>query len=240
MPNELSVPPIYRLHVLAPIQNAAALAREKAAEGDDPASLYWCGRSDRLSCAVVLAPELALREAAQMLFVGQLGLGDALASSLPPLMDVSFALPNAILLDRAVLGRSQLFGPPKRKPEAIPEWFVLAAEVAVTGTPANNEAGGLPVDTTLENDNCGAVTANGLIGAFARNLLTWIDRWQRDGFEPVRSAWLHRAHQHDKALTLPFEGGTISGTFTDLTPDGDIVVETGAGEEKVPAWQLLS
>ncbi len=240
MREQANVPPIFRLHELAPHEDAAARARAKAAEGADPASLYWCARPDRLSCAVVLAPEQKLREAAQMLFIGQLGLGDALASSLPPMMDVGFAMPDEILLDRAVVGRTQLFGPPGQDPEAVPDWLVLAVEVAVSGIPANNSAGGKPVETTLENDDCGAVTAAGLLGAFARHLLSWIDRWQRDGFAPVRTAWLHRGHQHSRALDLPLGGGTISGTFSDLTVDGDIVVETAAGAETVPAWRLLA
>ncbi len=240
MREQVNVPPIFRLHVLAPHQDAIAEARAKAAEGVEPASLYWCGRPDRLSCAVVLEPEQKLREAAQMLFIGQLGLGDALASSLPPLMVVSFVFPDEILLDRAVVGRAQLFGPPGRDPEAVPDWLVLAAEVAVKGIPDDNSAGGKAVATTLENDNCGDVTASGLVGAFARHLLAWIDRWQRDGFAPVRTAWLPRGHQHDRALNLSLDSGTISGTFSDLREDGDIVIETGAGEEVVPAWRLVS
>lgn len=240
MNEHVNVPPIFRLHVLAPQEDAGAYARVKASEGVPPASLYWCGRTDRLSCAVVLEPEQSLAEAAQMLFIGQLGLGDALASALPPLMDVGLALPDEIRLDRAVVGRSQLFGPPGMKPKAVPDWLVLAAEVAVTGFPADNSAGGKPVETTLENDNCGAVSASGLVGAFARHLLTWIDRWQRDGFAPVRSAWLHRGHQHDKALSLPLDGGTISGIFSDLGEQGDIIVETGAGTETIAAWRLVN
>jgi BirA family transcriptional regulator, biotin operon repressor / biotin---[acetyl-CoA-carboxylase] ligase len=239
MPEQVNVPPIFRLHVLAPHEDAIALARAKAVEGVPPASLYWCGRPDRLSCAIVLEPEQALREAAQMVFIGQLGLGDALSSALPPLMDVGLALPDEIVLDRAVVGRVQLFAPPGQGPEAVPDWLVLAAEVAVSGFPADNSAGGKPVETTLEHDNCGAVSSTGLVGAFARHLLSWIDRWQRDGFDPVRTAWLHRGHQHDQALDLSLEGGAIAGTFSDLSEEGDIIIDTAAGKEAVPAWRLL-
>lgn len=240
MPEQVNVPPIFRLHVLAPHEDASAQARAKAAQGVPPASLYWCGRPDRLSCALVLEPEQTLREAAQMLFIGQLGLGDALASSLPPLMVVGFGLPDEILLDRAVVGRVQLFCPPGAKPKAVPDWLVLAAEVAVSGFPANNSAGGKPVETTLEHDDCSGVSAAGLVGAFARHLLSWIDRWQRDGFAPVRSAWLPRGRQRGEAVELPLAGRTISGTFSDISDEGDIIMETGAGAETVPAWRLLS
>lgn len=240
MSEQANVPPIFRLHELAPHQDAGALARAEAAAGADPASLYWCTRPDRLSCALVLAPEETLGEAAQMLFVGQLGLGDALSASLPPLMVVGFGLPDEVLLDRSVLGRVQVFGPKGLDQEAVPDWLVLAAEVAVSGVPANNSAGGKPVQTTLENDDCGAVSAAGLLGAFARHLLSWIDRWQRDGFAPVRTAWLHRGLQPGEALTLPLAGGAMAGNFSDLSQDGDIIIETGAGAETVPAWRLLS
>jgi hypothetical protein len=239
MPEQANVPPIFRLHELAPHEDAAEQARAKAAAGADPASLYWCARPDRLSCALVLAPEQKLGEAAQMLFIGQLGLGDALSSSLPPLMVVGFGLPDEILLDRSVLGRVQLFGPKGLDEGALPDWLVLAAEVAVSGAPADNSAGGKPVETTLEKDDCGDVTAARLLGAFARHLLSWIDRWQRDGFAPVRTAWLHRGHQPGRALALPLAGGTIDGTFSDLNEDGGIVIETTAGQEVVPAWRLL-
>lgn len=239
MPEQVNVPPIFRLHVLAPHDEAGAHARAKAAEGVPPASLYWCGRPDRLSCAVVLEPEQPLSEAALMLFIGQLALGEALSSALPPLMDVGLSLPDEVRLDRAVVGRTQLFVPPGVKPNKVPDWLVLAAEVAVTGLPGENSAGGKPVETTLENDNCGAVSATGLVGTFARHLLTWIDRWQRDGFAPVRLAWLHRGHQHDQSLSLPLDGGTISGAFSDLNEQGDIIIETGAGLETIPAWKLL-
>ncbi len=240
MSEQVNVPPIFRLHVLAPHEDAIVRARAMAAEGAPPASLYWCGRPDRLSCAVVLEPEQTLRKAAQMVFIGQLGLGDALSSALPPLMEIGFVLPDKIVLDRAVVGRAQLFSPPGLGPEAVPDWLVLAAEIAVSGFPADNSAGGEPVETTLEHDNCGAVSASGLVGAFARHLLTWIDRWQRDGFAPVRTAWLHRAQQHDQALDLLLEDGAITGEFSELSEDGDVIIETATGKEAIPAWRLLS
>ncbi|MHA1537994.1 MAG: biotin/lipoate--protein ligase family protein [Alphaproteobacteria bacterium] len=240
MSEQVNVPPIFRLQVLAPHEDAGAMARAQAARGAPPASLYWCKRPDRLSCALVLAPEHKLGEAAQMLFIGQLGLGDALASVLPPMMDVGFALPEEILLDRAVVGRTRLFAPQPKQPDAVPDWLVLAGEVAVKGATGNNLAGGKPVETTLENDNCGAVSAAGLLGAFARHLLGWIDRWQRDGFAPVRTAWRHRAHQHGRALALDLDGGAVSGDFKDITEDGGIVFETAGGESTVPVWRVLN
>ena len=64
-----------------------------------------------------------------------------------------------------------------------------------------------------------------LIAGFER----WRLRWLRDGFGPVRDAWLARAHGLGERCEARLARETVSGTFADLGPDGSLRLDLDDG-----------
>ena len=54
-------------------------------------------------------------------------------------------------------------------------------------------------------------------------------RWLRDGFGPVRDAWLARAHGLGERCEARLEGETVRGVFADLAPDGSLRMDLDNG-----------
>jgi BirA family biotin operon repressor/biotin-[acetyl-CoA-carboxylase] ligase len=97
-----------------------------------------------------------------------------------------------------------------------------------------------------------ALTVEALFDALVVSFAAWRERWQREGFDAVRAAWLARAaglglparvRQGDGELTGVFGGLAPDGALILHTPDGDRIVAAGdfedtgtAGSRPAPAW----
>jgi len=239
MSNVPEAPPIYRPVMLPEAADAGTEASAAAAAGADPATLFWVDRGDRAQCAVVLSPEQPLHQAAQMTVVGMTALGDALGAILPPMVVVGCRLPGAMLLNDAKLGVVQVIAPAQCAADVVPNWLVVAIDIGVTRfAEGSDKAADLSV-TTFEDESCMGITVGATTGAFARYLLTWIDRWQTDGFDPVRTSWTTRGDPVGQEIELQLPGRACSGRFTGLSDAGDVLIEGENDKSRIAAADLL-
>ena len=58
------------------------------------------------------------------------------------------------------------------------------------------------------------------------NLMTWFQRLEQDGFEPLRNAWLEQAHGLGQTIKVNDQ----TGTFTGLGPDGALCLRQPDGK----------
>jgi len=239
MSNVPDTPPLFRTVPLAADDNVVREAVRAAAAGADPVTLFWADRGDRAQCAVTLSPHVPLREAAQMVHVGMTALGDALGAILPPLLVVSFRLPTTVLLNEAAVGRLRVCRPAGCDPEEVPDWLVLAIDIGITRFAEGSAAAADLTLTTFEDEGCAGITTGETNGAFARYLLTWIARWQKDGFGPVRTGWRAYAKMPDREIALQVNGEDIAGRFLGLSDTGDILLSAPEGERAISVVDLL-
>jgi biotin-(acetyl-CoA carboxylase) ligase len=87
--------------------------------------------------------------------------------------------------------------------------------------------------TSLRDDGCVDLTVAELLEAFSRHFLTWINRWQDDGFEPVRAMWLCHAPDHGETIEIEVEGKQVSGVFEGIDDDGALVLGQGEATRRV-------
>jgi BirA family biotin operon repressor/biotin-[acetyl-CoA-carboxylase] ligase len=239
MTNKPDPPPIYRPAPLAAEADAVLEAARAAAAGADPATLFWVDRSDRAQCAIILSPDEPLRTTAQMVHVGMTALGDALGAVLPPLVVVGFRPPTTILLNDALLGGLRICYPAGCGTEEVPAWLVLAIDIGVTRFAEGSAEAADLTRTTFEDEGCVGIATGEVTSAFARYLLAWIDRWQKDGFGPVRTGWRAHAKMQDAEVTLRIGGTELAGRFLGLSDAGDIRLQAAEGERTIAAVDLL-
>ena len=222
-----------RDEALEPDQPLLDVASRRAVEGETPGRLFWIRSEDLASAAVILAPELPLRDAAQGLYVTALALGDALGSLIPSLVEVSFTWPTGLCLNGAQAGRVMLRASENLDPEDEPDWMVVGFSLAVGPATGPTEPGEAPQQTTLYEEGCGGITSQQIVERFGRHFLTWINRWQDDGFEPVRQAWQFRGPEIGEASGLAQESQTRDGRFDGLDEDGNLCLRVGDEVETV-------
>jgi BirA family biotin operon repressor/biotin-[acetyl-CoA-carboxylase] ligase len=102
--------------------------------------------------------------------------------------------------------------------------------------------------TTLADEGCGDVATIDLLEAFSRHFLSWINRWQEQGAEPVRKAWLARATGLGKRIEVRLGDQVHVGTFEGLTETGALrLIRDGVAQTiplneamRVATWSILS
>ena len=57
--------------------------------------------------------------------------------------------------------------------------------------------------------------------------------WEADGFAPIRSAWLARAHPIGTQLRVREHDGTFTGRFAGLDEDGALLLDTAGGRRRI-------
>jgi biotin-(acetyl-CoA carboxylase) ligase len=185
----LDLPPPFRLVVLREVGDAFAHARAHAEELG-AGTLVFVGRFDLAEFAVVLEPDEPLASARLAFYAGMVALGDALAALAPPEKPISFAWPDAIYIDRGLIGGGQLAWPDRAKENEPPDWLVFGA--AIRTVSVNNDAGLYPLATALEDEGFGDVGSERLVEGFSRHLMVAIDRWRESGFAAIAQDYLSR------------------------------------------------
>ncbi len=233
------LPPAYRLVALDRVDSSNDEAKRLANEGAEDGTLVWAreqrngrGRQGRgwasppgnLYVSLVLRPECTPAEAAQLSFVAALGVGEAVGSVAPPLIEVHYKWPNDVLFN----GRkgAGILLESRTADERRLDWLVLGVGVNVTSFP---EDAAFPATSLSYEGAPPDISEVDLLEAFARHFLSWVNRWLVDGFAPVRRAWLHHAHGLGEAIEVRLPRETLNGTFRDLDKSGALVLELPDG-----------
>lgn len=233
------LPPIFRLVPVTAGRNPETRARELAEEGADPATIVCADRADRLDCSVVLDPGMPMAEARLVVYVGMLGLGDALGAVVPPGIDVTYRWPNVIEANLGPAARIDLHAPGARSAARTPPWMTLRA-VAALSTAVDGDPDAPVFETTIADEGGPEVTVVGLLESFSRHFLTWMSRWQEDGFDPVRAMWLRHAPSHGEKIRLAVGKRRSSGLFRDIGDDGAMILEGPRSTRAIPLASMLS
>ena len=241
-----TLPPLLRPIAVAPDWHPFERCLGLAAEGAAAGTLLWRIGEDACEGAVVLAPEQPREPSLPIVLIAMLGLGDALGAMVPPMVAVTFGWPDRIEVNRGVIGGVRFACAATATAEAVPDWLVIGFGIAMRG---RRTAGTTPARfrrTTLADEDCGEVMALDLLEGFGRHFLSWINRWQEEGVEPVQRAWLSRATGLGKRIEVPVGDQVRAGTFEGLSETGalrlvrDGVAQTIALDEaiRVPTWSL--
>ena len=224
---------------LEPDADVGAETRRRADAGADPGTILCAAREDVLDCAVVLHPEVPLGQAKLALFVGALGLGAGLGVVAPPMLEVTYHWPNRIDAIMGSFAEIDLILPEVAGPESVPDWMAVRVTAVIGPLPVDGMRQGFP-RTSLRDDGCVDLTVDELLEAFSRHFLTWINRWQDDGFEPVRALWLRHAADQGETIEIEVGGKQVSGVFQGIDDDGALVLGQGGSTRRIALDAVLA
>ncbi len=238
MTGDLGLPPAYRLVALETVGSTNDEAKRLARAGAEDGTIVWAkaqtegrGRSGRtwrslpgnLYASLVLRPECTPAEAGQLSFVAALGAGGALASLMPPLVELKYKWPNDLLINGRKVGGILLETESTGRDRL--DWVVLGIGINVANHPDDTET---PA-TSLHAEGDTDITVEATLSAFARYFLNWVNRWLDDGFEPVRQAWRRDAKGIGEPIRVRLPDRELHGTFVDIATDGALLLRTADG-----------
>ncbi len=207
----LNLPPPFRLVVLREVGDAFAHACAHAGELG-AGTLVFVGRFDLAEAAVVLEPEQPLATARLAFYAGMVALGDALAAGAPPEKPIAIDWPDAIQIDRGLVGGGRLAWPDGCDETAVPAWLVFGAMIR-TVSPLGAEMALHPLATALAEEGFDDASAEALTERFARHLMVAIDRWQESGFAPIAREYRSKLSRAGPAKH-------------DIVDNGDLLIST--------------
>ena len=182
----------------------------------------WCMRTNRrpaapcgdrfsppgnLYLSIVLRLNLPAARSVEIGFVAALAVADAIDAMLPARVRATLKWPNDVLVNDGKIAGILL--------EHAGDALILGIGVNVL-----QEPGRVPykVSTIV---GCGGLAAvDDTRSRLLKALASWLDIWQQGGFEPVRTAWLARAHPPGSPIRVGVSDRSIVGRFADLADDG--------------------
>lgn len=208
-------PPFLR-GIAATEPRVAAVAEAQA--GCEGGTVFWRA-GDVLEAAIVLAPDVPLTRAAQMLPLTTVALRDALGAIGPAELPVHLTWDGRLMVNGAEAGRVRLISPPTET-EAIPDWLV--AHFTLRFFPDGSTG------TALLDEGCGEVEPVVLLESWSRHLLHRLADWEEGPrnlhAEMMAASWELEAKEAD-FLGLSEDLGRLrrDGESTRLDPLTDLL-----------------
>lgn len=116
-------------------------------------------------------------------------------------------------------------------------WAALAFGVNLAGAPKAIEQPTISLREALAPDVETPAPLE-FFAALRPRLETWATRLSTEGFEPLRQAWLARAHGLGQTARVLQGAEPITGQFSGLSPRGELELETQTGRRLISAGDV--
>jgi BirA family biotin operon repressor/biotin-[acetyl-CoA-carboxylase] ligase len=175
----------------------------------------WISESGNLFATLLMPVTTSL--SAQLGFVAGVAAADTIAAHAPG-ADVALKWPNDVLLDGKKVAGILLEG--------------LGKDSLAIGIGIN--LAHYPLGTDIPSISIAGVSGNspdfdGFLLRLARAMTAWYEIWLRQGFQPVRKAWLSRASGLGHPIRARLADSEREGVFEDLDADGALLLRDAAG-----------
>ncbi|MEJ0016865.1 MAG: biotin--[acetyl-CoA-carboxylase] ligase [Acetobacteraceae bacterium] len=185
----------------------------------------WLSPPGNLYLSIVLRPDVAATRSMELGFVAALAVADAVDALLPPTVRARLKWPNDVLANDGKIAGILV----ERSGDAL----ILGIGINVLEAP---DGVAYPVSTIA---GCGGLaTIEGARERVLAALAAWLAVWQQDGFAPVRTAWLARAHPPGRALSVRLADGFIDGHFAGIDTDGALLLDAPQGRARIVAGEV--
>lgn len=225
------LPPVFQCKFVPAGTSPYTAAIEQADADGEPGQFLVAMREDQVDCAVTLAPEGSRLDAYRIVYLAAVAIGDALGAIVPPAVEVQFGWPDRILVNGAIAGGVRLTVSSQNIEVAEdashsdePAWAVLGLTLQVAMDAMDISPGQDRERTSLHDEGCGELGTRDILESFSRHLLYWINKYQDEGFTPVRKHWLARTPGDSAAQVIQVAGQRYDITRLNIDDGGNVLV----------------
>ena len=191
----------------------------------------WASLPGNFSATLLIRPRGSPSAAALRSFVAALALRDALvaATRRPDLFALKW--PNDVLLAERKLAGILL----EASGGALAIGF--GVNLAAAPKPADVEPGAVPPVALAEATGV-RIDPEGFLDLLAPAFGHWEERLTREGFAPLREAWLAHAARLGEPIMARLPGCVMTGAFARIDETGALVLGTASGRIALPAAEI--
>jgi biotin-(acetyl-CoA carboxylase) ligase len=228
-PRDPVFPPLLTGHaVRMPLRPFAEASRRAAAGKLGAADVVWGRNRARADMAIVLEPEVPLRQALQMKPVMMVAVIDCLAALLPPHSAVLVRWPDKILVNLGEVGRIELAAAAAGA-EEVPAWLVVGASIAIEHTDRGHEPGEMADLTALQEEGGRHLTRNTVLESLAAYFLSWLNTWTDAGLRPVHDHLIGRIEGYEEPADIGEGSARVRGRVLGLDDELNLLVKPDDG-----------
>jgi len=183
----------------------------------------WVSRAGNLSATLLLPNATDPSQSALHGFAASLAIADTLATY-DAVLPVTLKWPNDVLVGGAKISGLLI----EREPEAllIGIGINLVSNPADTPYPATHLLDIMRPEI-LDKAEPPFTGAEAILSLLSSHVMRRIETLREQGFDPIRKDWLARAHHLGKTVVV----NGLTGTFTNLAPDGALCLTLPDGTE---------
>jgi BirA family biotin operon repressor/biotin-[acetyl-CoA-carboxylase] ligase len=190
----------------------------------------WAMAPGNFAATLLLRPD---RAPAQRSFVAALALFDALGAATGRLGILGLKWPNDVLLSGGKVAGILLEGATNG---ALA--IGIGVNLAEAPDPSDLEPGAAPPASLAASAGV-CPTPEEFLDLLAPAYADWEARFRREGFAPIREAWLARATGIGEAIVARLPNTRVTGRFETVDPQGSLVVATPEGRVVLPAADVF-
>lgn len=192
----------------------------------------WQSPAGNMYLSVLLRPSISIAEAAHWSFVSALAVADAIRSYLPDPSLLSLKWPNDVLLAGAKVAGILLETGVSARREL--DWICVGIGVNIATAPNLPERPTACVAQYIANPPT--------VQAFTEVLLGQLGFWHscrlREGFAPIRAAWLASGPALGTPMTHRHHGGLWTGEFAGLSPEGALMLASHGQVKNIVSGEI--
>jgi BirA family biotin operon repressor/biotin-[acetyl-CoA-carboxylase] ligase len=186
----------------------------------------WYSPPGNLYLSVLLRLELLPERGPELSFVTALTVADAVDALLPKQSKSMLKWPNDVLVNDGKIAGILV--------ESVEGAQIIGIGLNVLEAPRN-----APYKTSTLVGSGGIATVDGARDILLDSLAKHLDAWTEHGFEPIRAAWLVRAHPVGTPLRASIGGKTEEGLFAGLDVDGALLLDTPEGRKRIVVADVI-
>ena len=192
----------------------------------------WQSLRGNLFASLLCRPEKSASRCAQLSFVTALAVTDMLAHYAPS-ANIRLKWPNDVLADgRKIAGI--LLESESRTGGGL-NWLVIGVGVNLKAYPLGTEIPAISLADLGIAPPPAAEAMGHLVTAFAK----WYEVWRKDGFAPLREAWLARSTGLGSRIRVRLPKEEIQGVFRDIDDNGALVLGLPGATRIIAAGEVF-
>jgi len=197
-------------------EEGTLLWAKKQQNGTGRLGSNWYSKPGDLHCAIILRPDFPIEHYAELLLVGTISMGNALATHVSPMTALGYTWPNKITIATHTIANVWV-----EYDQRNPAWLTVSCSANILDTPDDLS---IPAISVLEAEGNTDINSGILLESFARQFITLINQWSDEGIASIVNKWKLRAGVTGKLSTLYTHRGSFSGNIKAITDQGALEV----------------
>lgn len=191
----------------------------------------WAPAPGNLFATLLIRPDMSAADAARLSFAACLAVGDLIEAEGGA---AEMKWPNDPLLNGRKVAGVLLEG--TGAGDRL-DWLAIGIGVNLADyPPADPDAAHPP--TSLRAATGRAIAPGDALTIIAASLATWTETLRRDGFAPLRDAWLSRAVKLGQVITARLPGREITGVYEDVDETGALILRAKGVRHQIHAADI--